>query len=183
MIVIAIIAMLDLLVIGLYNEFQVFKNKNYGGINIMGKLLKSGNGKKNWAAVIICIIVLFTGVIGGFVMFAKADKLRGDEKQMFQIYAGFLIFMGIITIFPILKHSFSARSRINVYERGIEGDGLGTSKFSLLNFKLSYDQISNVDVIRKVAVVIHTSGAQYTCFASNCTEIRDTILRMKNYRG
>jgi len=143
----------------------------------MGKLLISGNGKKNWASAVTFIIAAFAGVIGGIYLFSYMDKLRGDEKQMFQIFAGVLIFMGVFTIFPILKQSFVARTRIDVYENGIKGDGLGTSKFSLQNFKLSYAQIQNVDVIRKTAVVIHTAHAQYTCFTSDGERIRDIIDR------
>lgn len=143
----------------------------------MGKLLISGNGKKNFAGVIVYATVFIIAVIAGLYFLISAGDLRKSDQDMFQIFGVVLLILGIGSIIPLLKGLFMSKTKIDVYENGIEGDALeGT--FSLKNFKLTYNQILNVDIMKNIAVVLYTQHAKYTCYASNCAEIRDCISRL-----
>ena len=142
----------------------------------MRKQLISGDGGKQWASVIVNVIVAFSCLGAGFYfMFSLADKMRGNEKSAYTTIGVVLIIMGVFRVIPILKASFIARTKIAVYEDGLEADALEKGPFQMQNIKLSFDQIVNVDVVKNTAVVIHTSYTQYKCFASNAAEIRDVI--------
>ena len=146
----------------------------------MSKLIISGNGKKNVVGAIIYAISFVAEIFGGVAMYFYAEQnLYGDEKQMFRILGIVLIVFSVVSIWQLITLIFRIRTKIDVYDDYITGDGLEKS-LNLQNFKLTYDQISNVDVVKRVAVIIYTSYTKYTCYVPKCNEIRNAILKNKN---
>jgi len=146
----------------------------------MGKLLVSGNGKKQMAGIIVQLIVFIAGVAIGVYMFSLSAQARRSEQSTLLIIGAVLLMTGGSMCITILMTLCKYRSKINVFEDRIEGNGIEKSLFTLQNFKMAYDQISNVDIIGNSAIVVYTSNAKYKCFVSNGAEIRDTIFKIKN---
>lgn len=142
----------------------------------MSKLLVSGNGKTFYPAAIVNFILAIGSIIAGFVMINMANSSYRNES--IYIIIAICGFIGGAVLFLQAFIAFSkARTKVNVYESGIDGCGIEKNPFSAQDFKLTYDQISNIDVLNNIAIVIYTPYTKYTCYTTKNTEnVRKTIL-------
>jgi len=133
---------------------------------------------KKKAYVGIVAIVLF--LIFAIVCFSAPSMASYRMRDMFEVLGPVAGVFCIIAVFfqayVFAMNTAASKTKISVCESVITGDGL-TNSFTVTSFNLPYNQIQSVDVARNVAVVINTQQAKYTCYAQNCTEIRDAILR------
>jgi hypothetical protein len=99
-----------------------------------------------------------------------------------------MVLMAIFSVGPLvtayLSHIGISKTGIDVYDNGIEGSGYN-SLFSIhmSEFKLTYNQISTVEVLNGNMLVINAEGTKDTIYVMNAREIRDTILEQKSKIG
>ena len=167
------------------------------------KLVIGGDGKGHSEAIKYAVILLvITGAatalcfwlsgefgytrtpVTGF--FGGASSRRNELWYFFRVIAFATLILGAWDAIHI--YTRMAGTHISVYTQEIKGVGLDPGflfAFSKkhLNFKLSYNQISAVDVTEGNILDIHTSGSKYRCFVSNAAAIRDAIMEQKNLIG
>ena len=154
----------------------------------MDNLLITGDGKHYKSKVGVGVFAIIIDILIAIVAFVVASSLKSSYSVSYNVremmgvigpIAGVLMIGAAIYQCYVLAMNIAAsKTTISVWETAISGDG-ATNAFSVQNFKLVYSDIKNVDVIRNMAVVICTPYATYKCYAKNCNEIRDTILRIK----
>jgi len=161
----------------------------------MGQLLISGDGKNMHGiltARVITMVSVFIVSIAMFILsgynpnydpeYPTLSTMGGPTQQqvLFTILGVILLILFFILLIRVITDILKARTKINVYENIIEGSAIEKNAFSFQNFKIAYDQISNVDLVKKLAVIIYTPYTKYTCYAVNCSEIRDMIIKQQN---
>ncbi|GHU82928.1 hypothetical protein AGMMS50284_5620 [Clostridia bacterium] len=152
----------------------------------MDKLLISGSGKAFITTAVINFVLSIISVIAGVTLLNMANSYAHyKNKDLFTIIA----FAGFIGCVILLIQSCIAlaksRTKINVYESYIDGCAIEKNPFSAQNFKISYEQISNIDIIKpKAAVVIYTQYTKYTCHTFKDVEkVRETIFNILNSKN
>jgi len=166
-----------------------------------GNFLASGNGKGNsaiplwWAGNIIaavagCAIAVFFALdLGGQVSKAQG-ALFVDQGKLHQANLMVSLLYGLAILCPIaglvggaLYHRGIAGTHIEVDESGVAGQGVGKyfiwGDVRRFGFRLSYRQITNVDVAG-TAIIVHASGTQYKCYVQNPAEIQRVIVEQQN---
>ena len=158
------------------------------------KSLASGNGSGHSTVVMYFVLCLVVGLaaLGAFFWLANnfgytttifAGRQRNSMWTWFR-FSGIIVAVtaALEGLFLYLR---CAGTEITVYEHEVRGQGVGLSPlFSAtdrkrMDFILTYDQISTVDVTNGKILDIHTPGSKYRCFVQNASEIRDTILKQK----
>ena len=153
----------------------------------LDKLLISGNGKKYSAYVVLGGISSIAMPLLAYFFYFKelieeADRysaLTGGNRPL-MAFVFVCIIMTLISIYEVIYYVCLSKTNIKVYETGIEGNGFEKSPFSLNNTKLTYGQITSVDLKSNKAVVVFTSNAKYTYYVGNAKEIRDVIFQYHN---
>lgn len=165
------------------------------------KLIISGNGSGHATAIMYAVVTLVIGIAGAILFFWLSNEwgytitsgLWGSaSQQRNELWIVFRIMAFVLLIALVLEALFiymrCARTEVNVYEGEVNGKGVGLNVFfswkdrRLSDFRLTYDQISAVDVTNSTILEIHTSGSRYRCFVKNAREIRDAIMMQKNQR-
>ena len=145
----------------------------------MGKLLIFGNGKKYNSYVIWGIFSSIGMPLAAYFFIFKdmISRAGRNSQQVWMIFALVIIGILLVSIFEIAYYICLSKTKINVYEKGIEGNGFEKSPFSLNNVKFTYNQIINVDVQSNKAVVIFTTFSKYTFYIENPAKIRDELIK------
>ena len=148
----------------------------------MGEKLVSGSGKGNSAIRFWQLIYLLAAAMG--VIFIVISRIMSADEQG---VASILLFLGVFIIIAglienVIINTCIAKTKVDVYESGVEGMGVGKNfhygAYRILNFKVSYDQITSVD-ITKNSITVYLLNMQYKIYVSNPDEIRDTIFQQQ----
>ncbi|MCL2710758.1 MAG: hypothetical protein FWE95_07745 [Planctomycetaceae bacterium] len=121
--------------------------------------------------------------VSGYEEKVQRHDERADELAWF---ATFALWFGIVCVaITILGTKFYvrgfARTEITVYEKGIAGIGCGRFyelTYRTYRFQLTYDEITNIstlDWLFSLGIVIHAPNARYRCYVLDPSEIQMAI--------
>lgn len=165
------------------------------------KLLVAGDGRGHSTAVKYSAIILAATMALSVFSFWLAGELGYTNTPITSFFGGatsrrndlWYVFI-VISIGSLVlgvwdaAHIYNriAGTHISVYTHEIKGIGLDPGFLFAwskkhLNFKLSYNQISAVDVAEGNILDIHTSGSKYRCFVPNAEAMRDAIMELKKF--
>lgn len=176
-----------------------------------GKLLVSANGKGHsaittWWIIEVVGAVLFVALcycIAEAQGFNKTlDFSRGGMEMisvkngMYNAWIGVGVLGAVLCLVAAgMVQARISRTAVNVYEKCIEGTSVvpkfplalmlywSISSLQLVEFRLTYDKISSVDVVNVNTVIINATNVQHKIYAMNAKEIRDAILSRKDTVG
>ena len=158
------------------------------------KLLASGNGSGHSSVVMCFVLCLVVGFVALGIFFWLANNVGYTTtffggRQRNELWTWFRIGGIAVAVIAALEGLFlyarCAGTEVAVYEHEVKGQGVGLNFLFTLedrkrsDFRLTYDQISAVDVTNGKILDIHTPGSKYRCFVQNAGEIRDVIMRQK----
>ena len=155
-----------------------------------GRLLISGNGKGNSAIAGWWLFnILVGGGIGALFIYIAQSQLRPYYRSVFyssyiiadiMFYGGILIGIAAV-IGAIMMHVCIGKTRITVFDNGIEGAGVGKffvfGAYSVKQFRLALNQVSGVEGTKN-SVTIRASNTQYKCYSSNSFEIQNVLQQL-----
>ena len=154
----------------------------------MSNLLISGNGRLHkeililWVRVLLIIILMF--LIAFFLIYLL--DYDGDARYNLVI----IVIVGVVAAIQVIESIFAhfciARSAVYVYENGLYVKGVppkfslrGRFKYfhwSMLKYKLNYDQITAVELRGKGALIIRSIEGDVKCCVTNAEEIWGVIM-------
>ena len=160
----------------------------------MGNLVIGGSGKgvpglgTNWVIAIVLAIGL---IILGFILanlFGIQQGWRGNVRTglfYFFVVLGFIEAVVVIVVFA-LRNSTIQKTRVFVYENGINGMGVhpkfatdffSPEKYATSTFSLTFEQISSVSTLGDTGagLVINAQGKELMVITVNAKEIADVI--------
>jgi len=169
-------------------------NTRHGATGPYGKVLASGNGKRNYDIIRGWVVGL---LLAGFIMLMFSWSSIGfrhddssdwpaDKRQELStvVFCVGVVIASLVILYVAFNNRGLAKTEITVCENGITGIGLGrnyTINFALHGFQLTYDKITSVDTTG-TAITIHASGALYKCYVANPSEIQRIIVNQQHNR-
>lgn len=115
----------------------------------------------------------------GGLSFTQSDP-KAEQAATFVFWVGVVFVAGGILI-TVLNLVVAGSTKITVYENGIAGVGTKPA-YTLRNFRLTYDQISSIEVNRGMtggSITIYTPGTKYLCYGMKSAEIQRIILEQQ----
>ena len=164
-----------------------------------GNLLISANGKghsainmwRNFAVIgaVSCVVLGYwlATVYGKYTLFGNTVK-----TEYYNIYIGCGVLSAVLCFVMVrLANSRIRKTVVNVYENWVEGSSVvpkfplsfmlycSISSLQLSDFRLTYDQVSSVDVVNGNTIVINTTNVQHKIYTMNAGKVRDVIMSRK----
>ncbi|GHS93625.1 hypothetical protein FACS1894139_14580 [Planctomycetales bacterium] len=164
----------------------------------MGKELISASGKGHKAAAIWWLLTASSAAVCVVLALWLAQQ-RGDLfvlSNSMVVKKSVLITITAICSLACIVMGCLCQTRISgtyvaVYENGIEGSSVAPkfplalmlycsiSSLQLREFRLTFDQVSSVDVVNENSLIIHATNTEHKIYAMNAREVRNVILAQK----
>jgi len=142
-----------------------------------GRELISGYGRRYYNKVVSEVTLIIVAYLASVIFFAQVNGLSvpefvlGDEGAIM-----WFVGMGVMAYcaYAIIRYTRWARTRVLVFEHAVEGRGIGL-RFVVEPFSFTYDKITEVELIPKRAIIVHTEEDQRICFCELPAEVRIAI--------